>query len=150
MNPLLRPHAVLASGWALNGTAGKPQAVQVRRGCPVAALRRRFGRMESTPSSYAVAWRDRMGPAHPGKLELRPEGIRLETGGRKGRLRILAIRYNAVSAVRMARGRERLAGRSTILLERTGGTPIAISAVGGVGTLVDLADQINRRLRKAA
>ena len=103
-----------------------------------------------TSSSYAVSWRDRTGPAHPGKLELRADGIRLETGSRNGRLRVLALRYDAVSAVRMARGRERLVGRPTILLERGERPPVAISAVSGVGTLVDLADQINRRLRMAA
>jgi len=104
----------------------------------------------STSSSYAVAWRDGTGAAYPGKLELRPDGIRLETGSRRGRLRVLALRYEAVSAVRMARGRERLVGRPTILLERSGRTPVAISIVSGIGALVDLADQINGRLRKGA
>jgi hypothetical protein len=102
------------------------------------------------PSSYAVSWRDGAGPPHPGKLELRPDGIRLETGGRNGRLRVLALRYDGVSALRMAQGRERLAGRPTILLERGGRTAVAISAVSGVGTLLEMADRINHGLRLAA
>lgn len=104
----------------------------------------------SAPSSYAVAWRDGHGQSHAGKLELRPGDIRLETGGRNGRLRVVALRYDAVSAIRMARGRERLAGHPTLVLERPGRMPLAISCVGGVGTLVELADQLSHRLKKAA
>lgn len=95
--------------------------------------------------SYAVAWHDGRGPARPGKLELREEDLRLETGDRNGHLRVIALRYEAVSAVRMARGRERLAGRPTLVLERPGKAPVIVVSIGGLGALSELSEALARR-----
>jgi len=95
--------------------------------------------------SYAVAWHDGRGPARPGKLELRDGGVRLETGRKNGRLRVLALRYDAVSTVRMARGRERVAGRPTLVLERPGKASVIVVSIGGLGALWELSEALARR-----
>lgn len=104
--------------------------------------------MESTfvPRSYAVAWHDGRGPARPGKLELGDESVRLETGRRNGGLRVLALRYDAVSTVRMAHGCERLAGRPTLLLERPGKAPVVVVSIAGVGSLAELSEALAHRM----
>lgn len=100
--------------------------------------------------SYAVAWQDGRGPARPGKLELRADGLRLETGRRNGRLRVLALRYDAVSTVRMAYGRERLGGCPTLVLERPGKDAVLVVSIAGVGALAELSEALARRSRTLA
>jgi hypothetical protein len=104
----------------------------------------------SKQRSYAVAWRDGRGPACPGKLELRDDGLRLETGRRNGRLRVLALRYDAVAAVRVAYGQERLGGCPTLILERPGKDPVLVATIAGVGSLSELGEALARRTRAFA
>lgn len=129
---------------------GKPQ-IRIRS-LPDAATPRldEAGVVENTFSeqgSYAVTWDDGRGFAGPGKLELRGEGLRLESGRRDGHLRVLALRYDGVSAVRMAYGRERLRRCPTLVLERRGKDPVLIASISGVGSLSELSDVLARRTR---
>jgi hypothetical protein len=65
--------------------------------------------------TYAITWRDRGGPVYVGKLELVPDGLRLEGGSRSGRrISVVKLRYADVSRVEMALVPDRLAKQPTI------------------------------------
>lgn len=149
----LRPQRAEAIRQDPESGAGKPQ--NAIRSAPDAA-REHLGEGELVeessfrPRDYAVAWEDGRGSPRAGKLELRDMGIRLETGANNGRLRVLALRYDAVERVRMARGGERLAGCPTLVLERVGKAPVRVVSVVGLGVLSELSEELARRTGSSA
>jgi hypothetical protein len=100
-----------------------------------------------TRRSYAVTWREGDGPVRAGKLMLGSRGLRLEGGTARGRLSAERIFYNGLSGVATARhSEERIRGRPTLVLKRSGRPPLAIACVDGLGCLREVAERLGRAL----
>jgi hypothetical protein len=95
-------------------------------------------------SSYAVVWKDDSS-LYTGKLELEERRLRLEGISREGRACSRTMRYDELDGVHMAPGRERIGGRPTLVVERSGGEPLRVGSVDGRGFLPELADQLTAR-----
>jgi hypothetical protein len=93
-------------------------------------------------ATHAVLWREGDGPARVGRLELRPARLHLEGGGAGGRLFSMTIPYSDLARVAMARPELRLSGRQTLEVMRSGGRPIRIASVEGLGTTRDIFDRL--------
>ncbi|HEY6029097.1 MAG TPA: hypothetical protein VIU44_00955 [Gaiellaceae bacterium] len=100
----------------------------------------------STPS-YAVIWQDLLAdgqaPVYAGKLELDEGRLRLEGISRAGRSCLRTLRYDQLHGLHMAKSRERIAGRPTLVVEREEGEPLRVGSVDGRGLLPELADQLS-------
>ena len=93
--------------------------------------------------SYAVTWVVDGGPVHVGKLELSPSGLRLEGGGRAGRLYSLSLLYRDLTGVHIAREAiERIRRLPTVVIDRRGRDAIRIASVGGLGITTELFDRL--------
>ena len=103
---------------------------------------------ESSPRpSYAVTWREGDGPVRAGKLSFGPTGLRLEGGTARGRLSTQRMLYGGLSEVETARRpEERIRGRPTLLLRRSGRPPLAIASVDGVGCLREVAARLGQAI----
>lgn len=85
--------------------------------------------------SYAVVWRTVSGVARPGRLELDTDALRLRDG------EDVVVPYDEISAVRTARSdADRIDGRRTLVLELVSGVCIFLTAVAGLGPVLELAD----------
>jgi hypothetical protein len=94
-------------------------------------------------ASYAVIWREAAGPLWAGKLVLGPTELRLESGAPRGRLATRTLRYADLSAVETTRlPEERIHGRPTVLVKRTGKAPLAIATVESPGSLHEVAERL--------
>ena len=104
-----RGYAGVTCGVSATGIRGRPDAVRAR--CP---------EDPSMQRSYGVVWRKGSGPLAAGKLELLPQGVRLE--GLEGSFEIA---YESLSGVRVGRAtEERIDGRPSVVLERLAGIPL--------------------------
>lgn len=87
--------------------------------------------------SYAVVWTDDLDGVRAGKLELRPECLRLD-GAEERR-----VPYGEVEGVHVGRRvAERLRGRPSLVLDLAGGRHLRVGSVGGPGTLHELAERL--------
>src|SRR5262245_45904081 len=82
--------------------------------------------------SYAITWQEPGGAPHSGKLEVRASGIRLEGRNGEGPVSLL-VPYADLVGLRVAPSRERLGGRPTLVLGRSGGSDIRVASVGAAG-----------------
>ena len=100
-------------------------------------------------ASYAVVWQDLLeegqAPLYAGKLELDDGRLRLEGVSRSGRTCLRTVAYDDVGDVHMAKTRERIAGRPTLVVERAEGRPLRVGSVDGRGFLPELADELVAR-----
>ena len=88
--------------------------------------------------TYGVVWREGASPLATGKLELLPRGLRLE-----GRERSEDIPYERLSSVHIGRtATERINGRPSLVLERTGAAALTIAAVAETGLVGEIAEQL--------
>jgi hypothetical protein len=93
-------------------------------------------------STYAVSWRDSEGSTDSGRLELGPQGLRLEGAG------TLEIAYGDLTGVSIGRGTgDRLGGRTTVILSRRTGRPLWIAPVAQHAALLELHDRVSALLR---
>lgn len=103
----------------------------------------------TSSTSYAVVWQDDLDdgapPLYAGKLELDEGRLRLEGVSRAGRTCLRTVRYDEVGDVHMAKARERIAGRPTLVVERAEGRPLRVGTVEGRGFLPELADALVSR-----
>ena len=89
-------------------------------------------------TSYAIVWREDDHPSHPGKLELRARGLRLEGNGESWELP-----FDDIASLRIGRGPEdRLVGRPALVVERRNGRALRIATMAEVGTFAELVEQI--------
>jgi hypothetical protein len=101
--------------------------------------------------SYAVTWAVGSGPVRAGKLELKPQGLRLEGGHPMGRLYSLGLPYRDLAGVRIARAAvERLRLHPTVVIERPGRAAIRIAIVGGFGITTEVFDRLVSLIASAA
>jgi hypothetical protein len=89
-------------------------------------------------TSYGVVWREGEEPAMSGKLELFPNGLRLE--GRDG---LCVIPYALLSSVRIGRASgDRLSGQPTVVVERSHGERVTIATVAQPSMISEIADRL--------
>jgi hypothetical protein len=92
--------------------------------------------------SYGVIWQE--GGLEPvaGKLEIGLDFLRLEGSGRD-RLAVCALAFGDLTGIRIGRERrERLDGRPTLLLERSGGETIRIAGLAQAGIVTEIAERL--------
>jgi hypothetical protein len=94
--------------------------------------------------SYAIVWQEAGDDVFAGELELGDAALRLEGVSRGGRSCRRVLDYGELSVVRGARGRERLDGRPTLVIEHPGGPALKLGSVGGGGVLSEVADRLAR------
>jgi hypothetical protein len=88
---------------------------------------------------YAVVWSSN-GDSSSGRLEL--FGDRFELHGRNRRV---AIRFEDLTSVSIARGRgDRLIGLPVLALSQRGGPPLRIASLEGAGSLHEVVERIER------
>lgn len=88
--------------------------------------------------AYGVVWTDGETPATAGSLEVRDDGLRL-----RGRNGAADVAYSELTSVRVGRANgDRLDGRPSIVLERSGGGRLRIATVGQSAVLGEIADRI--------
>jgi len=94
--------------------------------------------------SYAVLWSEPEEPVRAGKLELEPNALRFEgTRGTRSLRHVHRIFYEDIESVHVGRiGRERLAGRPSLVVDLAVGGPLRIGSVQGAGILSELAEQL--------
>ena len=93
-------------------------------------------------SSYGVVWCEGTLPLASGKLELRADALRLD-GMAGGRPVSRDLAYDSLVTVRVGRSAaERIGGRTTLLLERRSGLPIAIASVSQLGIVAEIAERL--------
>jgi hypothetical protein len=102
-------------------------------------------------ASYPVVWREGPGPLAVGKLEFLAGDVRLDgLAGTEPAVR--EVPYETVVEVRVERSaRGRIEGRPTVVLERAGDPPIAISTVvqpGLVGEIAEMLGSLRRCTEK--
>ncbi len=89
-------------------------------------------------TSYAIVWREDDRPSHPGKLELRERGLRLEGNGEAWELP-----FEDIASLRVGRGTDdRLFGRPALVVERRNGRAVRIATMAEVGALAELVERI--------
>jgi hypothetical protein len=95
-------------------------------------------------TSYAVLWSEPEQPVRAGKLELEPNALRFEgTRGTRSSRHVHRIFYEDIESVHVGRsGRERLAGRPSLVVAVAVGGPLRIGSVQGAGILSELAEQL--------
>lgn len=78
-----------------------------------------------------------------GELVFGTSGLRLESGAPRGGLSAQILRYADLVGVEMARHpEERIHGRPTAIVRRSGRAPLAIAAVDGLGSVYELAERL--------
>ncbi len=96
--------------------------------------------------SYAVVWSENDGPVYAGRLELGQRALRLFGVAptlRESRRRVF---YDELTAAHMERAPgARLRNRPTLVLDERDGGRIQLSSVAGVGSLHELAEQLETR-----
>ena len=121
----------------------------------MAARKPRLGTMRGYPDGawqggYAVLWREPGGVVCSGELELRPEALVLAGRCRDGRACEHEIAYRDVSSTRIGRAaRERIDGRSTLILEALGLT-LHITSPVGLGMIHEMAERLDARMARSA
>jgi hypothetical protein len=92
-------------------------------------------------TSYAVLWSEPGQPLRAGKLELEPTALRFEgTNGTRSSRHVHRVFFEEIESVHVGRtGRERLAGRPSLVVELSVGGPLRIGSVQGVGVLSELS-----------
>jgi len=100
--------------------------------------------------SYPIVWREGDGPKRNGKFELERGHIVLEGSETGGALARLSLSYTELVEVRIGRSLdERIAGRQSLILERRAGSPIRISKIAGLGSVVDLGHVVAELLAQS-
>jgi hypothetical protein len=99
--------------------------------------------------SYAVLWSEPRRGVETGKLELEFDGLRFEGAHRLRGACVHRLDYDAIDGVHIARRPwERLHGRPVVVVDRTNRGPLRIGSIGGLGMLSELADELERRVRR--
>jgi hypothetical protein len=92
--------------------------------------------------SYGVVWQENEREPVAGKLELDSVELRLE-GNDRNHLAAYALPFRELAAVRVGRERrDRLDGRPTLVLERSNGDAIRISALAQAGIVTEIAERL--------
>lgn len=93
--------------------------------------------------SYAVTWEEPDGSPRSGRLELRPDLLRLE--GQNGGLPVEhAFRYRDIVGYHVARGTgERLHGRPTLIVDLATGDSVKVTSVAQGGIVSELASRLS-------
>jgi hypothetical protein len=99
----------------------------------------------STPAGrYPVLWRDGDGPVNAGRLEVGDVALRLVGTSAGKRLRCV-VPWSQIRDVRIGQmPHERLQGLRSVIVERVGAAPLAITDAAGVGAMLELADLLSR------
>jgi hypothetical protein len=93
-------------------------------------------------STYGVVWREGAGPIGRGKLELHPFALQLDGLAGAGHS-FREILFTELALVRVGRSAaDRIAGRTTLILELNTGEPLAIASVSQPGVIGELAERI--------
>jgi hypothetical protein len=88
-------------------------------------------------TTYAVSWKDSDGSTDAGRLELGPEGLRLQGAGE------LEIAYTDMIEISIGRGNgDRIGGRVTLLIRRATGSTLRIAPVAQQAALLELRDRL--------
>jgi hypothetical protein len=88
--------------------------------------------------SYGVVWRKGTGPLAAGKLELLPQGLRLD--GLEGPFQVA---YESLVGVHVGRAAdERIDGRPSVVLERLHGGPVTIATVAQPSLVGEIAERL--------
>ena len=100
--------------------------------------------------TYGIVWRRDGGSVARGRLELEGSGLRLiGTDGRE--VVTEEIRYADLDGVHVGRGTdERIRGRPSLVLERTGHEPISFTSIAEPGVIGELTDRITALQRSNA
>jgi hypothetical protein len=89
-------------------------------------------------TTYAVAWQDGGGRLRSGKAELGSRELQLQGSGER-----VAVRYDELAGVSIAHtAEERIGGRPTLVLERTGDDPLRLASVAQIGIVAELAERL--------
>jgi len=100
--------------------------------------------------TYGVVWRNGAAPVARGRLELESAALRL-IGTDGGDVVTEEIRYADLDAVHVGRlAGERINGRPSIVLERSGREPISFTSITEPGLIGELTDRISALQRSNA
>lgn len=92
--------------------------------------------------SYGVVWQENERGLVAGKLELDCDGLRLE-GNDRDHLTVCVLAYRELAAVRIDReSTNRLDSRPTLVLERSNGDTIHITALVQAGIVTEIAERL--------
>ena len=94
--------------------------------------------------SYAVLWSGPDGKVVAGKLELETMALRFSgSSGGRPTLHDHRIPYEEIESVHVGHGSERLGGKPALVLDLRSNGSVRIAAFGGVGQLIELAEQLS-------
>ena len=97
-------------------------------------------------STYAVVWRERGGQLCAGRLELRPDALRLAGRGGGGSV-TRELAYAELCGARIGRSsEERLEGLPALVLTLREGGRLLVGSITGLGALIELTDRLVSRL----
>jgi hypothetical protein len=93
--------------------------------------------------SHAVLWSGPNGKVVAGKLELETICLRFSgSSGGQPTAHDHRVPYEDIESVHVGHGAERLGGRPALVLELASGGPVRIASLGGIGMLIELAEEI--------
>ena len=100
--------------------------------------------MNDVPTTYAAIWRYELGPVCAGQLVITPTGLYLDGADRSGRTRSANARIDEISSLRIGRTpAERIDGRSSVIVDLSGGDRLLISSASGLGQTREIADRVS-------
>ena len=98
---------------------------------------------QERPIRYAVAWRGRDGIPASGSLSLEGQELVLRGRGLGGSAGPARVPLERIAAVRIGRIQaERVHGQRSVVLELDDGEIVAMTPLGAVGAVLELADMI--------
>jgi hypothetical protein len=101
-------------------------------------------------TSYAAIWRSGRGPVCAGQLVITPNGLYLDGADRSGTTRSAKAGVEEISSLRIGRTpAERIDGRSSVIVEVSGGDRLVISSASGVGLTREIAERVSRLAKVA-
>jgi hypothetical protein len=92
--------------------------------------------------SYAVVWREDVGPVYAGRLDLSPCSLRLSGAASEVRSQQQLLYRDLADVHIERRPRARLAQLPTLVLECRDGSVVHLASVQGLGSLHELAEEI--------
>ena len=96
-------------------------------------------------TSYAALWRYGTGPVCAGQLVMTPTGLYLDGADRSGTTRDAKAGVEEIRSIRIGRtSAERIDGRSSLIVELSGGDSLVISSASGLGLTREIAEQVSR------
>lgn len=101
----------------------------------------------TTDLSVPVVWTADGGPALPGRLDVRAQGLHLDGGSRESR-RSLDVPFAGIASIRIGRSPgDRVNGRRAVVVELRSGGSVSFVGFDRPGVLHDLVHHVEGRIQ---